>query len=127
MLGQAVLTDQANQVFPKQRPRLQLLRARRRVPCGVSSIPAQSSAVLARVVRLDEPDVAGTVTLTDVISGLSGNAVNFSFTMAGRLVNGGPFTTFEGGSFGNLANGKQVQVTGVDRIGFIQATAIRFQ
>ena len=66
------------------------------------------------------------------ISALSGNASSFQFTAAGRLVKGDATTALLGSSdraraFADLANGIVVEVKGVQRNGFVQASRIRIE
>lgn len=66
------------------------------------------------------------------ISALSGGASSFQFTAAGRLVKGDATTALLGSSdrartFADLTNGKVVEVKGVQRSGFVQASRIRIE
>ena len=66
------------------------------------------------------------------ISALSGGASSFQFTAAGRVVRGDATTALLGSSdrartFADLANGSVVEVKGVQRTGFVQASRIRIE
>ena len=69
---------------------------------------------------------------TGTISALSGGASSFQFTAAGRVVKGDATTALLGSSdrartFADLANGSVVEVKGVQRTGFVQASRIRIE
>lgn len=71
------------------------------------------------------------VNLEGTVSGLTGTAAAFQFTVNGRTVKGDATTEFKGGgkspSFADLANGDEVHVKGTQREGFVQAERINFE
>jgi len=71
------------------------------------------------------------VNLEGTVSGLTGTAAAFQFTVDGRTVKGDATTEFKGGgkspSFADLANGDDVHVKGTQREGFVQAERINFE
>jgi hypothetical protein len=77
------------------------------------------------------PDPVVEVEITGALSGLSGTAASFQFTVAGRLFRGSEATlVVRGGSnrsFGALANGQTVEVKGTQQNGFVQASRISIE
>lgn len=66
------------------------------------------------------------------ISALTGTASSFQFTIGSRLVKGDATTTFDGSSnstrtFADLKNGVNVEVKGVQKDGFVQASRIHLE
>ena len=93
----------------------------------VAADPAPSSAVLAKTVRLEDLGQGATVILVGPVVDFTGTSTDFRFIVQGRLVRGNETTTFgDGRTFSGLFNGVQVEVAGIVRVGFIQATGIRF-
>jgi Domain of unknown function (DUF5666) len=69
---------------------------------------------------------------TGTISALSGSASSFQFTAAGRVVRGDATTTIIGrrdavGAFTDLSNGGTVEVKGIQRDGFVQASRLQLE
>jgi hypothetical protein len=92
----------------------------------VTVVPGPSGAVIARVVQILSTNAGVTVVLHVTIVDLTGNAQSFSFTAQGQTVRGDQTTTFENGrTFSALGNGVTVEITGIVRNGFVQATRIR--
>ena len=93
----------------------------------VTADPAPSSAVVAKTVRLEDLGQGATVILVGPVVDFTGTSRDFRFIVQGRLVRGNETTTFgDGRTFSALRNGVQVEVAGIARVGFIQATGIRF-
>ena len=70
--------------------------------------------------------------LDGAISALTGSASSFQFTIGSRLVKGDASTTINGSSnavktFTDLKNGVSVEVKGVQKDGFVQATRIHLE
>jgi hypothetical protein len=79
-----------------------------------------SSATVERVSRS-----AGAVNVNGRMSGLSGTILRFAFTVEGRTVRGDSTTEFFGNSvFADLANGREVEVKGVEAGGVVFAVRI---
>jgi len=128
VLGQTILTDAVTQFLRTDGTLGSFNDLFVGLQVQVTIIPAQSGAVTARVVQTQATSAGLTVILTGPISNLAGTNQSFSFTLQGQTVRGDTTTVFENGmSFSALANGVNVQVTGIVRNGFIQATRIRVQ
>ena len=89
-------------------------------------IPAPTSPTPTPGSEPTEAEFSGT------ISALTGGASSFQFTAAGRLVRGDATTAILGSSnhtraFTDLTNGSVVEVKGVQRNGFVQASRIRVE
>lgn len=70
------------------------------------------------------------VNLQGTVSGLTGTASAFEFTVEGRTVKGTSATSFKGGkspTFADLANGGKVHVKGTQQNGYVQAEEIILQ
>jgi hypothetical protein len=70
--------------------------------------------------------------LSGAISALTGSASSFQFTIGSRLVKGDATTTINGSSnagktFADLKNGVDVEVKGVQKDGFVQASRIHLE
>jgi hypothetical protein len=70
--------------------------------------------------------------LTGTIAALTGSAGNFQFTAGGRTIRGDATTAISGrsntaASFADLKNGSAVEVHGIQRDGFVQATRIHIE
>jgi hypothetical protein len=88
--------------------------------------PGGFGAVIAKTVLLEDTGAGAVVIIQGTILNLTGDALSFSFVVRGQLVRGGSNTTFDNNrTFGGLREGDTVEVTGLQRNGFIQATRIR--
>jgi hypothetical protein len=126
VLGQTILVDPVTQFLRPDGTLGSFFDLFVGLPVQVTIIPAQSGAVTARVVQIANTSAGLTVILQGPIASLTGTAQSFSFVVQGQTVRGDSTTVFENGmSFSALANGVNVQVTGIMRNGFVQATRIR--
>lgn len=82
------------------------------------------TATLATLVIFQDPNVHLEVNLQGTVSGLTGPQSGFQFTVNGITVKGDATTTFQGGTFTDLANGSKVEIKGDQANGFVQATRI---
>jgi hypothetical protein len=81
--------------------------------------------LVASTVMIQNTDATLPTAINGTVQGFIGTASSFSFTVNGTLVKGDAATTFNGNSsFGDLANGKRVEVKAVPGNGFVTATSI---
>ena len=87
---------------------------------------ASGGGILARRVEVQNTNGTIQVNVNGIVSGLSGTASDFQFTVGVTLVKGGTATTFSGknNSFAALANGARVEVKGQQKNGYVSATSI---
>lgn len=86
---------------------------------------ADGTKILATSVDIQNTDATLPVIVNGTVSGFSGTAASFQFTVDGTLVKGDSTTTFTGNSaFADLANGSRVEVKGQPGNAFVQATSI---
>jgi hypothetical protein len=91
----------------------------------VASVPGPSGAVVARVVQMESLSGGPAVNLTGAIIDLSGTSVSFTFVIRDERIRGDSSTTFASNmTFAALRNGDTIEVAGIRRSGFIQATQI---
>ena len=89
-----------------------------------------TATTTATTILVQNMNTAVPVNLEGTISGLTGTAASFTFTLDGRTVKGDAATEFKGGkspSFADLANGDEVHVKGTLREGFVQAERINVE
>ena len=94
---------------------------------GTVSGTGASEATTATLIIVQNLNTSVPVNLEGTVSGLTGDASAFQFTLEGRTVKGGASTDFSGGdapSFRRLANGDKVHVKGTLSEGFVTATHI---
>ena len=94
---------------------------------GTVSGSGATETTLATLILVQNLNTAVPVNLEGTISGLSGSASAFQFTLEGRTVKGGSSTEFKGGetpSFTRLANGDKVHVKGTLEDGAVRASHI---
>jgi hypothetical protein len=81
--------------------------------------------LLATSVDIQNTNATLPVIVNGIVQAFSGTASSFSFTVDSTLVKGDATTTFTGNSaFTDLANGKRVEVRGLQGNGFVTATSI---
>lgn len=101
----------------------------------VKGTPAGDTITATRVEIVRAPAPAPEPTeaeFTGTISALAGRASSFQFTAAGRLVRGDATTAIIGrrdavASFTDLLNGGAVEVKGIQRDGFVQASRLHLE
>lgn len=90
-----------------------------------------TAATTATTIQVQNLNTSIPVNLEGTVSGLTGTAAAFTFTLDGRTVKGDATTEFRGGgrspSFADLANGDEVHVKGTQREGFVQAERINLE
>jgi len=95
---------------------------------GNTSGTGATATTTATTILVQNFNTAVPVNLEGTVSGLTGTASAFQFTLAGRTVKGDATTEFKGGgrspSFADLSNGDEVHVKGTLREGFVQAERI---
>jgi hypothetical protein len=83
------------------------------------------TALLAAIVDIQNTNADLPVNLNGVISGFSGPVTAFTFVVNGQTVKGDALTEFFGNSaFSDLADGRQVEVKGAQRDGFVYAVRL---
>ena len=86
---------------------------------------ADGAKILAVTVDIQNTDATLPVIVNGIVSGFSGTAASFQFTVDGTLIKGNATSSFIGNSaFADLANGKRVEVQGQPGNGFVLATSI---
>lgn len=86
---------------------------------------ASGDTIVASKVMIQNTNATLPISVNGTVQGFAGIASGFSFTVDGTLVKGDLTTTFKGNSaFADLANGKRVEVKGVQGNGFLTATSI---
>jgi len=124
--GQTILTDPFTQFLRSDGKPASFFDLFVGLGVRVTSVPAQSSAVLAKVVQLEDLGSADTVLLRGTIVDVSFSGRTFQFVVQGKLVRGDETTIFDDGKTSAvLRNGESVEVIGLERVGFVQATRIR--
>jgi hypothetical protein len=84
-----------------------------------------TGGLLASVLMIQNTNTDIGVPINGIISGFTGTATAFEFTVNGRLVKGDDATVFFGNSaFSDLADGKRVQVKGSQRDGYVYAVRV---
>lgn len=87
-----------------------------------------TASLLAREVKIQNTNTSTGLNLNGVISGFSGTATAFQFTVNGTTVKGDANTEFFGNSqFAELVNGALVEVKGSQRDGYVYATRIHIE
>jgi hypothetical protein len=86
---------------------------------------ADGAKLLASSVDIQNTNATLPIIVNGMVTGLSGTAASFQFTVDGTLVKGNSTTTFTGNStFADLANGSRVEVKGEPGNAFVLATSI---
>jgi hypothetical protein len=81
--------------------------------------------LVASTVMIQNTNATLPTSVNGIVQAFTGTVAGFSFTVDGTLVKGDATTTFNGNSsFGDLANGKRVEVKAVPGNGFVTATSI---
>jgi hypothetical protein len=81
--------------------------------------------VVASTVMIQNTNATLPTSVNGTVQGFIGTPSSFSFTVNGTLIKGDATTTFNGNSsFGDLGNGKRVEVKAVPGNGFVTATSI---
>lgn len=89
-----------------------------------------TASTAATEIKVQNMNTSIPVNLEGTVSGLTGTATAFQFTLEGRTVKGTSATEFKGGrspSFASLANGDEVHVKGTPHEGFVLADRITFE
>jgi hypothetical protein len=95
---------------------------------GQTSGSGSGSSLLAREVKIQNTNTSTGLNVNGVVSGFTGTATAFQFTVNGTLVKGDTATEFFGNSqFNELVNGVTVTVKGAQRDGFVYATRIHIE
>jgi hypothetical protein len=90
----------------------------------VAGTPSGDTLV-ASTVMIQNTNATLPTALNGTVSLFTGTASSFSFTVNGTIVKGDATTAFTGNSsFGDLVNGKRVEVKAVPGNGFVTATSI---
>ena len=86
---------------------------------------SSGSGMLASLIEIQNVITTIPVNINGIVSGKTGTASAFEFTVDGRLVKGDGNTEFFGGSvYPDLADGERVEVKGQQRDGFVYAERI---
>ena len=86
---------------------------------------ADGAKILATDIDIQNTNATRPVIVNGIVSGFTGTASAFQFTVNGTLVKGTTATGFTGNSaFNDLANGVRVEVEGEPRNGFVTAESI---
>lgn len=97
---------------------------------GTITGTGETAVTTATLILVQNMNASLGVNLQGTVSGLTGTASAFQFTVDGRTVKGSAATEFKGGkspSFAELANGGKVHVKGSQQNGFVQAETITLQ
>ena len=97
---------------------------------GTITGTGETATTTATLILVQNMNTSIGVNLEGHVSGLTGTAASFQFTVDGRTVKGTTATEFKGGkspSFTGLANGGKVHVKGSQQNGFVQAETITLQ
>jgi hypothetical protein len=121
--GKTVVTN-ANTVFTEHGSTATFADVAVGMRVHVAGTPAGDTLV-ASTVMIQNTNATLPTSINGTVQGFIGIATGFSFTVNGTLVKGDATTTFNGNSsFGDLANGKRVEVKAVPGNGFVTATSI---
>jgi hypothetical protein len=86
---------------------------------------SSGGSLLASLVEIQNTNADLPVEINGLVAQLTGTSAQFQFEVDGRLIKGDALTEFFGGSaFGDLANGRRVEVKGQQRDGFVYASRI---
>jgi hypothetical protein len=125
VLGQLIKTDPVTQYLRGDGTLGSFFDLFEGLAVQVASVPGPSGAVVARVVQMENLAGGPTVNLTGTIVDLSGLPTSFTFMIRDERIRGDTSTTFANQmTFNALLNGKTIDVAGIRRNGFIQATQI---
>jgi len=97
---------------------------------GIVSGTGTTATTAATLIIVQNMNTSIPVNLDGTVSGLTGTASAFQFTLDGRTVRGTSATEFKGGrspSFAGLANGDKVHVKGTLQEGFVLAERINLK
>ena len=97
---------------------------------GTIAGAGETAVTTATLILVQNMNTSAGVNLQGTVSGLTGTAAAFQFTVDGQTVKGTTATEFKGGkspSFTELANGGKVHVKGAQQNGFVQAETITLQ
>jgi hypothetical protein len=123
--GQNVQTD-ANTVFRKGDSPATFADLVLGLRVHVKGTP-NAGGVLAKEVKIQDENVDLAFEVEGTISNFSGLSTGFQFMLDGKLIKGDATTTFDSGTFANLANGVKVEVKAQIKIGFLQAVRIEIK
>jgi hypothetical protein len=128
VIGQLIVADGTTQIFRGDGSLGSFADLAIGVRVDVAVGGRSTNTVTARTVRIMPAPPDTTVRLQGAISEFSGTSLDFQFTVQGRFVRGNSATSLAPGTvFTVLANGAEVEVTGVSRPGFVQATLIQLR
>jgi hypothetical protein len=86
---------------------------------------SSGGSLLASLVEIQNTNADIPVEINGIVAQFTGTSAQFQFVVDGRLIKGDALTEFFGNSqFGDLADGRRVEVKGQQRDGFVYATRI---
>lgn len=126
VIGQLIVTDVSTQFFLSNGAPATFLDLAIGLRVDATVTERSNTAVVATTVRILAAAPETTIRLQGAISEFFGSSLDFQFTLQGRLVRANSATALGPGTvFAVLANGSEVEVTGVPKPGFVQATLIQ--